>query len=52
MLDRRMQLVVDDRFVEMIDEWRRRQPEIVSRSEAVRALVLKAIQNERPTKAP
>ena len=47
MLDRRMQLVVDDRFIKRLDEWRRRQPEIVSRSEAVRNLVLQALAADK-----
>lgn len=34
--------------VEAIDEWRRRQPDLPSRSEAIRRLVKIAIKDEAP----
>jgi hypothetical protein len=37
-LDHRLQIVASRQFVERIDEWRRHQPKIPSRSEAIRVL--------------
>jgi metal-responsive CopG/Arc/MetJ family transcriptional regulator len=37
--DHRFVMRVDDDFFRRVDEWRRRQPDIPSRSEAVRRLV-------------
>lgn len=42
-LDQRMQLVVSDEFIARIDDWRRKQTDIPSRSEAVRRLVEKGL---------
>ena len=36
--DRRIQLVASERFVRDVDEWRRAQPDLPSRSEAIRHL--------------
>jgi hypothetical protein len=50
-LDQRIQLVIGKGQVREIDEWRRRQPDLPSRSEAIGRLVeagLKAaVSNER-----
>jgi metal-responsive CopG/Arc/MetJ family transcriptional regulator len=49
-LDQRIQLVISKGLVRQIDEWRRRQPDLPSRSEAIRRLVeagLKGKPNER-----
>lgn len=35
----RMQLVVTQEFLAMVDRWRRRQPDIPNRSEAIRRMV-------------
>jgi hypothetical protein len=39
LLDQRIQLVISKGQVREIDEWRRRQPELPSRSEAIRRLI-------------
>jgi hypothetical protein len=38
-LDQRIQLVVSKGQVRKIDEWRRQQPDLPSRSEAIRRLI-------------
>lgn len=38
-LDRSFQMRVSDDWLELIDRWRRTQPEIPSRAEAIRRLV-------------
>jgi metal-responsive CopG/Arc/MetJ family transcriptional regulator len=38
--------VDDSQLVEQVDDWRRRQPEIPPRSEAVRELIRRALQAE------
>lgn len=38
-LDQRLQLVIGRSQVRAIDEWRRRQPDLPSRSEAIRRLI-------------
>ena len=38
-MDERLQMAVPKSFVTKVDEWRRKQPDIPSRSEAVRRLV-------------
>jgi metal-responsive CopG/Arc/MetJ family transcriptional regulator len=38
-LDQRVQLVISRGQVREIDEWRRRQPDLPSRSEAIRRLI-------------
>jgi hypothetical protein len=57
-LDQRVQLVTSKAQVRAIDEWRRRQPDLPSRSEAIRRLInaaLNAVSNgpkrERSTKS-
>lgn len=40
----RMQLVVSDEFIKRVDDWRRKQLELPSRSEAVRRLVEKGLE--------
>jgi hypothetical protein len=37
-LDQRLQIVASQKFIDMVDEWRRRQAKIPSRSEAIRVL--------------
>jgi hypothetical protein len=47
-LDQRIQLVISKGQVREIDEWRRRQPDLPSRSEAIRRLIeagLNAVSN-------
>lgn len=43
-LDQTLQLVVSRRFLERVDQWRRRQTEIPLRSEAIRVLVQKGVE--------
>jgi hypothetical protein len=45
-LDQRLQLVVSKAQIRAIDEWRRRQPDLPSRSAAIRRLVEAALQTE------
>ncbi len=42
----RLQLVAPSTWVQRIEEWRRRQPKIPSRSEAIRLLVEQALDAE------
>ncbi|MEP0519947.1 MAG: hypothetical protein ABJO09_01245 [Hyphomicrobiales bacterium] len=44
MKDKTFQMRVSDDFLKKIDDWRRQQPEIPSRSEAIRMLVDKALK--------
>jgi hypothetical protein len=37
--DRPLQMRVNDEFIRTIDEWRRKQPDLPSRTEAIRRLV-------------
>jgi hypothetical protein len=37
--DKRIQLVASQEFIDAVDEWRRHQPDIPNRSEAIRRLV-------------
>lgn len=46
-LDQRIQLVASKQFNEVVDEWRRDQPDLPSRSEAIRRLVHRGIEAER-----
>lgn len=39
LLDQRLQLVISRRQIAAVDEWRRGQPDLPSRSEAIRRLV-------------
>lgn len=34
-------------FIDAVDDWRRKQPSIVSRSEAIRTLTLRSIEAEK-----
>jgi hypothetical protein len=43
---------VPDSFLEMVDAWRRKQPDLPSRAEAIRRLVTFAIAGESPAKPP
>lgn len=45
--DKHMQMRVDDEFVRKIDEWRRRQEIIPTRSQAVRYLIDKGLEAVR-----
>jgi metal-responsive CopG/Arc/MetJ family transcriptional regulator len=45
-LDQRIQLVINKRLVREIDEWRRRQPNLPSRSEAIRRLIEAGLKAE------
>lgn len=46
LLDQRIQLVASLSFVRKVDEWRRRQEDLPSRSEAIRRLVEAALEAE------
>ena len=46
-LDQRIQLVASNEFSHVIDEWRRGQPDLPSRSEAIRRLVELGLRFER-----
>jgi metal-responsive CopG/Arc/MetJ family transcriptional regulator len=48
--DQRIQLVTSKRFVQQVDEWRRAQPELPSRSEAIRRLVEVGLATEAAAK--
>jgi metal-responsive CopG/Arc/MetJ family transcriptional regulator len=58
-LDQRIQLVISRGQVREIDEWRRQQPDLPSRSEAIRRLIEAGLNAEmsngpkggRPTKS-
>lgn len=39
-------LSVEPSFIESVDNWRRQQPDIPSRAEAIRRLVQKALERE------
>ncbi|MFK8034852.1 MAG: hypothetical protein AB8B94_11965 [Hyphomicrobiales bacterium] len=43
MKDKTFQMRVSEEFLKKIDDWRRQQPEIPSRSEAIRILVDEAL---------
>jgi hypothetical protein len=45
--DRAFQIRASEEFMRRIDEWRRQQPDIPSRAEAVRQLVEKAIEADK-----
>lgn len=45
--DRPFQMRVSESFLLIVDEWRRGQPDIPSRAEAIRRLVQKAVEAER-----
>jgi hypothetical protein len=42
-----LQLYATDDFLAMIDDWRRKQPDIPNRSEAIRRLVDQALRGKR-----
>ena len=42
--DRTFQMRVDEDFLKSIDDWRRKQPDLPSRSEAIRRLVAMALE--------
>ena len=42
--DRMIQMRVNDEFVRRVDDWRRQQPELPSRSEALRYLIELGLQ--------
>ncbi|MGR7993894.1 hypothetical protein [Xanthobacter sp. ZOL 2024] len=43
----RVQIVAPASWIELVDEWRRKQPKIPSRSEAIRILVENALSAEK-----
>lgn len=49
--DQRLQLVTSRQFVEAVDDWRRKQPDIPSRSEAIRRLVEAGLKAENANAA-
>jgi hypothetical protein len=46
--DGKFQMRNDPEFGRMLDDWRRRQPDIPSRAEAIRTLVRKGIEADLP----
>jgi metal-responsive CopG/Arc/MetJ family transcriptional regulator len=44
---KRIEIKVPPEFVDLIDDWRRKQKEIPNRSEAIRQLCEKAIRDEQ-----
>jgi nitrogen regulatory protein PII len=46
-LDQRIQLVASNEFSKMVDEWRRTQSDLPSRSEAIRRLVQRGLRYEK-----
>jgi hypothetical protein len=42
-LDQRLQLVISKGQIRAIDEWRRQQPDLPSRSEAIRRLIARSL---------
>jgi hypothetical protein len=44
---RPFQMKVPDSFLETVDDWRRKQPDLPSRAEAIRRLVAIAVAGER-----
>lgn len=54
-LNLRVQLVVSRKFIDEVDEWRRGEPEIPNRSQAIRRLVdagLSALRTKPKVSAP
>jgi metal-responsive CopG/Arc/MetJ family transcriptional regulator len=49
---RTFQMRVDDEFLRQLDDWRRLQPEIPSRAEAIRRLVQEAMERTREESRP
>jgi hypothetical protein len=47
---RPFQMKVPDSFLTMIDDWRRLQPDVPSRAEAIRRLCAKAVASEASSK--
>ncbi|QIG80113.1 ribbon-helix-helix protein, CopG family [Stakelama tenebrarum] len=45
-LDQLVQIRCDKAFIETLDEWRRLQPDLPSRAEAIRRLVRKGLDSE------
>jgi hypothetical protein len=45
---RLMQMKVNDEFISTIDEWRRQQPDLPSRAEAIRRMVAMVVASEKP----
>lgn len=46
--DRVFQMRVSDAFIRTIDDWRREQPDLPARAEAIRRLVEIALEKQRP----
>lgn len=44
----RFEMRLDAEFLDRIDEWRRRQPDIPPRAEAFRRLIERGLQAEKP----
>lgn len=42
----RLNLTAEPEFIRMLDEWRRRQPDLPSRSEALRRTSMKTLRDE------
>lgn len=47
MKDQLLQIRADIKFVEKLDDWRRAQPDLPSRAEAIRRLVEIALKGEK-----
>jgi hypothetical protein len=50
-LDQRVQLVISKGQIRAIDEWRRHQPDLPSRSEAIRRLIEAALAGDGEKRA-
>ena len=46
-MTRLFQMRVDDAFLEAVDDWRREQKDLPSRSEAIRRLVAMALKSDK-----
>jgi hypothetical protein len=44
----RFEMRADNSFLKSVDEWRRRQPDLPSRAEAIRRLVEQALSRPKP----
>jgi len=47
----RFQMRVSPSFLRTIDEWRRKQPDLPSRAEAIRRLVDQAVKSSQPRRS-
>lgn len=48
----RFEMRADDAFIKAVDDWRRKQPDLPNRSEAIRRLVEQALAAQPKAKRP